>query len=59
VDAMHEQRSYRPSRSRADVLEEISAGRGKAFDPNVADACLTLFAEGKLDDLFATEAVAS
>jgi PAS domain S-box-containing protein/putative nucleotidyltransferase with HDIG domain len=46
VDAMTHHRPYRPAFSLRDALEEIKKGRGRIYDPQVADACLEVL-EGK------------
>ncbi|MDP3859485.1 MAG: PAS domain S-box protein [Stagnimonas sp.] len=46
VEAMSSHRPYRSSRGVAAALEEISRGRGSAFDPDTVDACLRLFGDG-------------
>jgi PAS domain S-box-containing protein len=45
VDAMSSHRPYRPSLGPEKALAEIERGRGSAYDPLVADACLKLFRE--------------
>jgi len=45
VEAMASHRPYRPALGIEAALEEIRAKRGASFDPQVADACLTLFLE--------------
>lgn len=45
VEAMSSKRSYRPSYSIKEVLEEISKNRGILYEPEVVDACLRLFQE--------------
>ena len=45
VEAMSSHRPYRPGRGIEVALAEIQRGRGTAYDPMVADACLTLFGE--------------
>lgn len=45
VEAMASHRPYRSALGIEAALEEIRAKRGAAFDPRVADACLTLFRE--------------
>ena len=44
--------SHRPYRSALGIefgLEEIRSGRGTRYDPAVADACIKLFAEKRLE----------
>jgi HD-GYP domain-containing protein (c-di-GMP phosphodiesterase class II) len=43
VDAMLPHRPYRPALGLDAALEEIEAGRGRLYDPTVADACIALF----------------
>lgn len=45
VEAMSSHRPYRPSLGIDKALEEISAGKGVLYDPEVVDACVKLFAE--------------
>jgi PAS domain S-box-containing protein len=45
VEAMASHRPYRGGKGLDAALDEIAAGRGKRFDPAVADACLKLFRE--------------
>ena len=45
VEAMTSKRSYRPSYSIKEVLEEISKNRGILYEPEVVDTCLRLFQE--------------
>jgi PAS domain S-box-containing protein len=45
VEAMASHRPYRPGLGIDKALVEIEKGRGKIFDPFVADACLRLFRE--------------
>jgi HD-GYP domain-containing protein (c-di-GMP phosphodiesterase class II) len=40
---MSSHRPYRPALGVEAALAEISRGRGSAYDPAVADACLNLF----------------
>ena len=47
VEAMGSHRPYRPSLGIEATLAEIERGRGTAYDPAVADACLKLFHEGR------------
>jgi HD-GYP domain-containing protein (c-di-GMP phosphodiesterase class II) len=43
VEAMCSHRPYRPARSMDQALEEIRQNRAVLYDPEVVDACLTLF----------------
>ena len=45
VEAMSSHRPYRPGLGIDKALAEIERGRGTAYDPEVADACLKLFRE--------------
>ena len=47
VEAMSSHRPYRASRGIDVALEEIRIQRGKLFDPEVVDACLTIFEENR------------
>lgn len=46
VEAMSSNRPYRPALGIEVALKEIERGRGSAYDPVVADACLKLFRGG-------------
>lgn len=45
MEAMSSHRPYRPSLGLGIALEEVRAGRGTKYDPEVVDACLKLFNE--------------
>lgn len=45
VEAMASHRPYRPGLGIEEALAEIERGRGSAYDPAVADACVKLFHE--------------
>ena len=47
VEAMASHRPYRPALGPDLALAEIERGRGTAYDPAVASACLKLFHEGR------------
>lgn len=47
VEAMSSHRPYRPALGIPVALEEISRNKGVLYDPEVADACLKLFAGNK------------
>jgi putative nucleotidyltransferase with HDIG domain len=47
VEAIVSHRPYRPALGIDAALEEIDRQRGRLYDPAVADACITLFKEGK------------
>ena len=46
VEAMASYRPYRPSLGIDKALEEISKNRGRLYDPDVVDACLSVFQKG-------------
>ncbi|BBD07307.1 HD domain-containing phosphohydrolase [Desulfovibrio ferrophilus] len=46
VEAMSSHRPYRAALGLDRALQEIRAGRGSRYDPEVVDACLSLFVEG-------------
>jgi putative nucleotidyltransferase with HDIG domain/PAS domain S-box-containing protein len=46
VEAMSSHRPYRPALGVDLALSEIRRGSGKFFDPNVVEACLSLFEKG-------------
>lgn len=43
VETMASHRPYRARKGLEEALREIETGRGKIYDPDVVDACLTLF----------------
>lgn len=45
VEAMSSHRPYRAALGIEPALKEIERGRGTAYDPAVADACLKVFRE--------------
>ncbi len=47
VEAMASHRPYRPGLGVDSALDEIKRGNGTIYDPQVAAACLKVFAEGK------------
>jgi len=47
VEAMSSHRPYRPAKGLGAGLDVITQGRGTLFDPQVVDACLRLFREGR------------
>jgi len=49
LEAMSSHRPYRPARKIDETLDEIEKGKGTQFDPVVAEACLRLCREGRLD----------
>ena len=46
IEAMASHRPYRPALGINQALDQIKNGRGKLYDPEVVDACLTIFQEG-------------
>lgn len=44
MEAMTSRRPYREALSHVDALEQLTSGRGKQFDADVADACTWLYA---------------
>jgi PAS domain S-box-containing protein/putative nucleotidyltransferase with HDIG domain len=48
VEAMASHRPYRPAQGIEAALEEIEKGKGRLYDPAIADACLRLFRDGIL-----------
>lgn len=50
-DALLSQRPYKEAWSARAAADEIAAGKGKHFDPRIADAFIGLFQSGRLDDL--------
>ena len=49
VEAMSKRRPYREARDRPEVLEEIQAGKGTKYDPQVVEILVEIIEEGKLD----------
>ncbi|MBO4457925.1 MAG: HD-GYP domain-containing protein [Butyrivibrio sp.] len=49
-DAMNSDRVYRKKLSKQRIVEEIRNGKGKQFDPTIADIMLNLIKHNKLDD---------
>jgi len=49
VEAMASHRPYRPAQGISVALEEISEKKRVLYDPQVVDACLTLFAEKRFE----------
>ena len=47
MEAMASHRPYRPALGLDVALQEISKNRGRFYDPEVTDACLRLFKDGK------------
>ena len=47
MEAMASHRPYRPALGLDVAIEEISKNRGRFYDPEVTDACLRLFKDGK------------
>ena len=46
VEAVASHRPYRPSKGVDEALRIVREGRGRAFDPSAADACIALFEDG-------------
>jgi len=46
VEAMASHRPYRPAKAIQEALQEIRRNKGKLYDPEVVEACLSLFKEG-------------
>ena len=46
VEALSSHRPFRPARSREEVIQQLTSERGRALDPQIADFCLELLAEG-------------
>ena len=46
-DAMTSDRSYRPRFTLVKALDELEAGKGTQFDPNIVDAFITAFKNNK------------
>ena len=49
VEAMSSHRPYRPALGIEAALDEIRRNRGKLYDPEVVDACVKIFREGKCE----------
>ena len=49
VEAMASHRPYRPALGVEQALEEIAQNKGTLYGPEVADACLRLFAEERFE----------
>lgn len=47
LEAMSSHRPYRPAIGIEKALDEITGKRGKIYDPDVVDACLRLFKQGR------------
>jgi len=48
VEAMSTRRPYREARSRSEVLEELTAGSGIKYDPDVVDILLEMIDDGEV-----------
>ena len=46
VEAMSSHRPYRPALGIERALEEIEENKGRTYDPQVSDACVSLFSKG-------------
>lgn len=51
VEAMSSHRPYRPAYRLEEVIEEIKRNKGILYDPDVVDACILVYENGKLDFL--------
>jgi HD-GYP domain-containing protein (c-di-GMP phosphodiesterase class II) len=49
VEAMSSHRPYRPALGIDKALDELSKNKGRLYDPDVVDACLELFKNGKFE----------
>jgi len=49
IEAMASHRPYRASMGTDAALSEIAKGRGTLFDPDVVDACLALYRDGRFN----------
>ncbi len=47
VEAMASHRPYRPALGIDKAIEEVSRNKGVLYEPEVADACLRVFREGR------------
>ena len=54
-DAMNSNRVYRKACDREYILREMTAGKGKQFDPRFTDVFLKLWTEGKLDAILTND----
>ena len=54
-DAMNSNRVYRKACGREHILQELTEGKGRQFDPRFTDVFLKLWTEGKLDAILANE----
>ena len=50
VDAMYSNRTYRSSRSREYVTEQLEKNKGTQFDPALSDIMIKLIGEGILNE---------
>ncbi len=55
VEAMSSHRPYRPAKNKADVLAEISGGRGTKYDAAVVDIILQIIENNEDLQLFADQ----
>ncbi len=46
AEAMANDRPYRPAMGIKAAMDEILRGRGTVYDPNVVDACVSVFDKG-------------
>jgi HD-GYP domain-containing protein (c-di-GMP phosphodiesterase class II) len=49
IEAMGSQRPYRSAFTLSEVLKQLVANKGVAYDPDVVDACLTIFRDRDFD----------
>ena len=56
-DAMSSDRVYRKACSRDYIRQELESGRGKQFDPQIADVFIDMFDRGLLDPIMTKDSV--
>jgi HD-GYP domain-containing protein (c-di-GMP phosphodiesterase class II) len=52
VEAMSSHRPYRPRRTKADILRELTDGRGKKYNTSVVDMMLPMIESGEFESLW-------
>jgi len=52
VEAMSSHRPYRPARTKADILRELTDGRGTKYNTNVVDVMLPMIESGKFKSVW-------
>ena len=57
VDAMNSSRVYRSRRDQEYIVGELRRGRGRQFDPQIADVMIGLIQDGLLDDVYKQQAI--